>query len=228
VYEPYLRDTFNRLLDGFKRPVIVSFRELPGRVLSGALDGEIRTFFRHAPKSRPTYWSYLHEPEDDAERGLFGLARYRAAWRHINDIARQVDNPRLHPTLILMCWTARSPNRTVGAYYPGPFIDIMAWDCYSPREADAYQRPRKLMGSAYRASRRHDARFGVAELGSVLIRGDSNGMKRAKWLRNCGRYTDRRNAVFVSYWDSHANETALDFRLLDEPSRRAWRDVINR
>ena len=226
VYEPFVRDTFNRLLAGFKRPVVVSFREMPNRVLSGAVDQELRTFFRHAPKHRPTYWSYFHEPEDDAERGLITAAKYRAAWRHINRIAHSVGNPRLHATLILMCWTARSANRTVSAYYPGDFIDIMAWDCYSPRGSSSYMAPRKLMGPAYRATHRRHNQFGVAELGSVLIRGDGDGTRRAKWLRKCGRYTDRRNAAFVSYWDSEG--TSTDFRLHDEPSRRAWRDVIDR
>jgi hypothetical protein len=226
VYEPFVRDTFNRLLKGFKRPVVVSFREMPNRVLSGAVDNELRTFFRHAPKNRPTYWSYFHEPEDDAERGLITAAKYRAAWRHINKIAHSVGNPRLRSTLILMCWTARSKNRTVNAYYPGDFIDIMAWDCYSPQGASNYMAPRKLMGPAFRATHRRHNKFAVAELGSVLIRGDADGHRRAKWLRKCGRYTDRRNAVFVSYWDSQG--TSTDFRLHDEPSRRAWRDVIDR
>lgn len=226
VYEPFVRDTFNRLLKGFKRPVVISFREMPNRVLSGAVDQELRTFFRNAPKSRPTYWSYFHEPEDDAERGLITPAKYREAWRHINKIAHSVHNPRLHATLILMCWTARSPHRKVGSYYPGAFIDIMAWDCYSPRNSSSYMAPRKLMGPAFHATRRRHNQFAVAELGSVLIRGDASGNRRAKWLRKSGRYTDRHNAAFVSYWDSQG--TSTDFRLHDEPSRRAWRDVINR
>lgn len=226
VYEPFVRDTFNRLLKGFKRPVVISFREMPNRVLSGAVDREIRTFFRNAPKNRPTYWSYFHEPEDDAERGAISPAQYRAAWRHINKIAHSVKNPRLHATLILMCWTARSPHRKVSSYYPGDFIDIMAWDCYSPQNASSYMPPRKLMGPAFHATHRRHNQFAVAELGSVLIRGDSSGNRRAKWLRKCGRYTDRHNAAFVSYWDSTG--TSTDFRLHDEPSRKAWRDVINR
>lgn len=225
VYEPFVRDTFNRLLDGFRRPVVLSFREMPGRVLSGALDAEIRTFFRHAPKNRPTYWSYFHEPEDDHERGLISAAQYRAAWRHINSIARQVDNPRLRATLILMCWTARSPNRSVRTYYPGDFIDVMGWDCYSPRGASQYMAPRKLMGPAYRATRRLGNQFGVAELASRLLPGD-DGTRRARWLRACARYTDRRNAAFVTYWDSQVPN--IDYRLRDQPSIRAWRAIIDR
>lgn len=226
VYEPFVRDTFNRLLDGFGRPVVVSFRELPQRVLSGALDHELRTFFRHAPKHRPTYWSYLHEPEDDAARGLFSARQYRAAWHHINAIARGVGNPRLKPTLILMCWTARpASGRSVRAYYPGRFIDVMAWDCYSPKGAARYMAPRKLMGPAYRVTRRLGNRFGVGELASRLLPWD-DGSGRARWLRNVGRYTDRRDAAFVTYWDSQS--PGIDFRLTDAPSRRAWRDVIDR
>lgn len=226
VYEPFVRDTFNRLLDGFKRPVVVSFREMPGTVLSGAVDQELRTFFRHAPTSRPTYWSYFHEPEDDAERGLISPSRYRAAWRHIARIAAQVRNPQLKSTLILMCWTARSPHRTVRTYYPGDFVDVMAWDCYSPRGASRYMAPRKLMGPAYRATKQRGNRFAVAELGSVLLRGDSSGTRRAEWLRRCGRYADRKNAAFMSYWDARTD--GLNYQLSDDPSRRAWRNVIDR
>jgi hypothetical protein len=226
VYEPFVRDTFNRLLDGFRRPVVLSFREMPGRVLSGALDGELRTFFRHAPRNRPTFWSYFHEPEDDAERGVISTTQYRAAWRHINAIARRVDNPQLHPTLILMCWTARSGSgRSVRSYYPGDFIDVMGWDCYSPREAGQYMAPRKLMGPAYRVTRRLGNRFGVAELASRLLPGD-DGTRRARWLHACARYTDRRNAAFVTYWDARVPN--IDYRLLDAPSRQAWRTIIDR
>jgi hypothetical protein len=225
VYEPFVRDTFNRLLDGFRRPVVLSFREMPGRVLSGAVDDELRTFFRHAPKHRPTFWSYFHEPEDDHERGLISAAQYRAAWRHINAIARRVDNPQLHPTLILMCWTARSSNRSVRTYYPGDFIDVMGWDCYSPRGAPQYMAPRKLMGPAYRTTRRLGNRFGVAELASRLLPGD-DGTRRARWLHACARYTDRRNAAFVTYWDAQVPN--IDYRLRDAPSRQAWRTIIDR
>lgn len=225
VYEPFIRDSWHGVLAGINRPVTVSFKAPPRLVISGAYDAELRTWFRNAPNHRPTWWTYWHEPEDDIEHGVIQADRYRAAWRHINQIAQQAGTKALHPTLILMCWTADSRSgRVVKRYYPGSFIDVMAWDCYNPPGWMRYASPKALMGPAAHASHIRGNRFAVAELGSVLVPGDE-GSRRATWLVDCARYAARHRAAFVSYWDSKIpNE---NYQLHDVPSRLAWRSAVS-
>ena len=66
--------------------------------------------------------------------------------------------------------------------------------------------------------------WGIAETGSRLVPGDESGEKRAAWLRNIGKWLSDRDATFVTYFDSVVGG---DFRLLDQPSKLAWRDVVD-
>ena len=79
------------------------------------------------------YWTYYHEPEDNIEAGAFTAAQYRAAWQRISSLALRANNPRLHATLILMCYTLTpASGRSFADYYPGDaYIDVLAWDCYN-------------------------------------------------------------------------------------------------
>ena len=53
------------------RPLVVSFRLRPSKVLAGEFDEELTAWFRCRPRDRDTYWVYYHEPEDETERGTF-------------------------------------------------------------------------------------------------------------------------------------------------------------
>jgi hypothetical protein len=59
-------------------PVVVSFKAAPKDVASGRLDGQFSNWFTTAPRDRPIFWSYFHEPENDVESGAFSTADYRA------------------------------------------------------------------------------------------------------------------------------------------------------
>lgn len=224
-YEPTIRMGWDGTLGQVDRPTVVSFTETPSEVLSGRYDDLLLRWFRRAPTQYPTWWTYWHEPEDDVERGAISADRYRRAWRHINDIARRVNNRNLHPTLILMCWTANpGSNRSVNRFYPGDFIDVMAWDCYNPEGWTRYGSPRALMRPAVRASERRGNQFAVAELGSVLMPGD-DGTRRGQWLLQAGRYAASKDAAFVTYWD--ARIPGENYQLRDLPSRLAWRSLVS-
>jgi hypothetical protein len=226
VYDPQLPGSWSGRLDALNRPFVYSFRATPSAVVDGRFDNEIRAWFRQAPTRWPIWWSYQHEPEDDIERGEYGATRYRQAWRHINQIAQSVDNRRLHPTLILMCWTlSSSSGRSFSDYYPGDFIEVLAWDCYNSSSlATRYKPPGEIFFRAVRKCKALDKKFGVAEVGSRLLPGD-DGSRRAQWLVDIARYTAKHDAEFVSYWD--ARVPAGNFQLRDLPSRRAWRSVVN-
>jgi hypothetical protein len=223
-FEPFIRDGWAGTLGRVRRPVNVSFSARPSAVLSGVYDQILRQWFRDAPNKTPVWWTYWHEPEDDIASGDLSASRYRQAWRHINAIARQTGTPNLHPTLILMAWTAQSGSgRSIRDYYPGSFIDVIGWDGYNPPGAHGYASPRRMFAAGAAKSKRFGARFAIPELGSVLVPGD-DGSRRASWLVNVAKYAASRNAAFVTYWDAKIpNE---NYQLRDLPSRSAWHLVV--
>ncbi|HEX5017414.1 MAG TPA: hypothetical protein VFX15_07505 [Actinomycetes bacterium] len=223
-YEPMIRDSWSGHLGDLNRPVTVSFTASPARVLDGDFNRTLRRWFRAAPNKTPIWWTYSHEPEDDIERGELSADRYRRAWRHINAIARSAGTRNLHPTLVLMAWTARSESgRSISKYYPGDFIDVMAFDGYNPVRSHRYVPPRQIFGAAVAKARHRGARFAIAELGSLVVPGD-DGSRRATWLVKAAKYAAKKNAAFVSYWD--AKIPGENFQLRDLPSRRAWHSVV--
>ncbi len=223
-FEPFIRDSWSGHLGRVRRPATVSFSGHPQHILSGAYDRTLRKWFHDAPNRVPIWWTYSHEPEDDIARGDFSAKRYRQAWRHINSIARRAGTPNLHPTLVLMAWTARSQSgRSVKSYYPGDFIDVMAWDGYNPPGTHSYAPPREVFGAAAARSKKLGNRFAIAELGSVLVPGD-DGSRRATWLVNVAKFAASKNAAFVTYWD--AKIPGENYQLRDVPSKMAWRIVV--
>jgi hypothetical protein len=64
------------------------------------------------------------------------------------------------------------------------------------------------------------------EFRSRLAAGDTTGAGRAAWLLKVSRYFKDQGAIFASYFDTNGDGKS-DYRLLDEPSRQAWRDVIS-
>lgn len=206
---------------------IISFRIPPATVLSGSADAMLLAWFRNAPTDRITYWSYMHEPEDDVQRGEFTFVPYRAAWAHVADIARSVNNPQLRATLILMCYTVNpASGRDWTNYYSAGNIDVLGWDCYNHGEQSGiYGDPATLYSRAVEISRGAGLPWGMAEIGSKLARGDTAGSRRAAWLTDVAQYLGGQGAQFVSYFDT--NGAGTDYRLLDEPSRQAWFNVVS-
>ena len=208
-------------------PIVVSFKGTPADVNSGKYDAQLTQWFATAPRDRDIWWAYWHEPEDDVEAGHFTAAEWRTAYRRIAGMAAKADNPRLHNTVILMCWTV-NPNsgRAFGDFFPGAdVVETLGWDCYShPSDPTTYARPADMYARAIAVSAQRGVSFGIAETGSRLASGD-DGTKRGSWLREVGRYLADQNASWVTYFDSIVGG---EFRLLDEPSRQAWYDVVTR
>ena len=209
------------------RNVVVSFKLDPAGVTAGQFDDEVRDWFRAAPQDLDVHWSYYHEPEDDIEDGRFTAEQYRAAFVHLARLADEAAGPRTRSALILQSYTTRpASGRDWRDYYPGDeAVDVFAWDVYNrPERAGGYTAPAELMGEQVEISRSVGKPFAVAELGSVLAPGDA-GEGRAQWLREVGDYLKAQDAVFVTYFDLAFDGGRSDYRLLDEPSLQAWRDV---
>ena len=206
-------------------PVAVSFKAAPKDVMSGRLDGQFSNWFSTAPKDRPIYWSYFHEPENDVESGSFTTADYRAAWVHLSGLADRANNPQLRSNLILMCWTLQTgSHRNWQDYFAGAsVIDTIGWDCYNKSfSKGSYGDPASMLGKAVATSKAAGVNWAVAELGSKMAAGD-NGTGRAAWLTAIGSYARANGAAYITYFDSTVGG---DFRLLDAPSKSAWRQVI--
>lgn len=209
-----------------RRPLVISFKLDPARVIAGTHDRYMRSWFAKAPTRRPTWWSFNPEPEDRVEAREYTARQYRAAWRRLAGLADEARNPRLRSSLALMCWTVHpGSGRNWRDYYAGRrHVDVLAWDCYN-WASDGYTSPKKMFGKAVRLSRRVGKPWAVAETGSALIRGD-RGRQRAAWLRRLHRYTARKQAVFVTYFDARGPQQ--DNRLRDAPSKNAWRKAVSR
>lgn len=205
-------------------PVVVSFKANPSDVLAGRHDAYLTEWFRTAPRDRDIWWSYWHEPEDNVESGDFTAQQWREAYRRIAGLAGAAGNPRLHNTVILMCWTASPKSgRSVSSYFPGAdVVETMGWDCYA-HSTSPYANPEDMYGKALATTRELGLSFGVAETGARLGVDDASGSKRGAWLRSIGSWLLDRDAAFVCYWDAVAS--GYDYRLLDEPSKLAWREV---
>ncbi|HSV40652.1 MAG TPA: hypothetical protein VLI04_17955 [Nocardioidaceae bacterium] len=207
-----------------KRMVVTSFRMPPAEVLAGTYDAAIVRFFREAPLEGKVLWSYLHEPEPQILAGAFTAKQYRQAFRRLVDLATHACHRNLHPTLILTGWTADAASgRDWRDYYPGPrYISVLGWDPYNSEAPTSYESPRSIYGPVVQASRETNKPFGIAETGSVLIAGD-DGTARAEWLQRVGRYLTRKQALFVTYFDSTRDG---HYRLDDTPSIQAWRSWV--
>lgn len=211
---------------------IISFRISPSTVNSGSADGQLLTFFRNAPQDRITYWSYMHEPEDDIARGSFTASAYRTAFARVARLARQASaetgNTALRATLILMCYTVNpaSGRNWTNYYSSAEDVEVLGWDCYNHGEnRGVYGEPATLYSRAINVSRNAGEPWGMAEFGSRLARGDTTGAGRAAWLTKVAKYLYAEGALFASYFDT--NGAGTDYRLLDEPSRQAWYDVVS-
>ncbi|MFC4783452.1 hypothetical protein ACT8ZV_03195 [Nocardioides sp. MAHUQ-72] len=208
------------------RPLVISFRIPPDVVLSGSADARLTAWFRSAPTDRDIYWVYFHEPEDQSEKGWFTPEQFAAAWSHVAELAAAVDNPRLHATMVLMCWTAdERSGRDWRSYVPTSGVEVLAWDCYAKgHDAATYADPSSLLDPARSASALAGATWAIAEIGARVAPG-ADGSDRARWLEEVGRYAEDHHARFVTYFDAPVGG---DFRLRDEPSVRAWAALVRR
>lgn len=205
-------------------PLVVSFRADPSGVVQGRYDRELKQWFADAPTGRATWWSYWHEPENDG----VSAAQYRRAWAHIRDLADTARNPQLRATLILMCWTlAPNSGRDWRTYYPGnDVVQVLGFDCYNTgRKKGVYRDPVKMLAPVRAVASSVGKPWGVAELGSTVVPTDGGERGRAEWLRTFADEVQRGGGSFATYFDSAVR---LDYRLHDQPSRSAWRSIVQR
>lgn len=204
-------------------PVVVSFKADPAAVVAGRYDDRFRQWFAEAPRGRVTHWTYWHEPENDE----VDLATYRQAWQHLDDLADAAANPDLRSTLILMCWTlSPKSGRDFADYYPGgESIDVLGFDCYNNgRRKGVYRDPASILSPVRAVAEEHGKPWGIAEFGTTVVDTDGGEQGRAEWLRGMADFVRDNGGVFATYFDSFVG---FDYRLHDDTSKRAWREIVN-
>jgi hypothetical protein len=211
------------------RSAVVSFKLPPNRVLAGDYDAQFRAFFAAMPRSRPTWWSYYHEADVAAQtHRLTNLTEFRAAYAHVARLARRAGNPQLKTTVILVCWTGNDKSGgSIRSFWPGADLtDVIAWDCYNTWSTDQgqYGSAADQLAHVRAASAAVGKPWAVAEFGSKLISRDGGANGRAAWVSAFARYAYDHQAKFVSYFQTDTQGT--DYRLLDAPSRRTWRNIV--
>ncbi len=211
------------------RVVVGSFRMPPREVLAGVWDQEVLHYFQTLPGDVTLFWSYFHEMERHIDAGEFTAAEFRAAFRHVVDLAASVCRSQAYPTLVLTGYTALAASgRDWRTYYPGRnYVSVMAWDPYNhaSSQPDVYEPPAVLYDPVVAVSAEAGKPFAIAETGSQLIPGDRNGRQRAAWLAEVAAYAVRHDAVFVTYYDS-IGYNGPDYRLRDRASADAWSSVL--
>lgn len=216
----------NRMSHGL--PLVVSFKALPSAILSGKYDARLKSWFKEAPESRTTWWSYEPEPENDIQRGRYTAAQFRRAYGHIAALARKAKNDRLKSTLILMAWTPnKGSKRDYRDYWPGSKnVDVIAFDFYNNYglRTGKYVKPSRNLDVCMNLAKSLNKDWGLGEFGSKKLRGDKSGAGRAKWLRDMSDYLDSHRAQFGIYWDQVGK---VDYRLTDTASRNAWKAVVS-
>lgn len=206
------------------RPLVLSFRAGPERILSGAADERLAAWFAAAPRDRDTYWTYFHEPEDQVEDGTFAAADFVDAWSHVAELAAAAENPRLRATVILMCWTVNPRSGRDWRSYlpPADQVEVLAWDCYAKgADADSYADPAELLDPAREVAEEMGADWALAEVGARVRPGAE--VDRAEWITAVGAYAAEHDARFVTWFDAPVGG---NFRLTDQPSMRALAALV--
>lgn len=209
------------------RTLVMSFKAPPKEITSGKHDTYLRKWFADAPSNQTIYWSYYHEPENNINAGEFTSAQYRSAWAHIATLEQKACKPNMHATLILTEWTMQPRSkRDYRTYDAGPeYVKVLAFDPYNGAtdpNRSYYEAPQDLLGPIVSKMKADGRPWGIAELGSRRIPGDSSGKGRAAWLTSVADYSSRNAALFVTYFNSR------DFVLTDQDSIRVWSDLVKR
>src|SRR3954451_12915920 len=104
----------------------------------------------------------------------------------------------------------------------------MGWDCYNRgRDTGTYDPPASILDNLREASESMNKPWGLAEYASKLAPADS-GTGRAQWLRDSANYFRAHDALWANYFDNYGGAVANpEYRLLDAPSRAAWKWAVS-
>lgn len=176
----------------------------------------------------PGVWlTYHHEPEGDMDP-----SEYRRRWGLLHAAVKSHRNAAkvtLVPIQTLQ-WTVNTADSKGKGdpflWWAGVDTPYVGMDCYVDSWASAYPDPEKFLAPLVRLAAGVGRPFVVPELGAIRLAGDSDGAKRAAWIRKVGAVLRAHNCRAVSWWCA-GGANNRDFHLSDAPSKQAWLDVMN-
>jgi hypothetical protein len=206
-----------------KSAVVISFTSPPAKVLSGADDHALASFFDAAPAGFLAYYAYDPDPELAIAQHRFTASQYQQAWAHIVTIADSANNPDLKSTLILHGTDAAAgAGRSWRQYLPGGnVISTLAWDAYPAGTVSGNDPqltpPATFMGPAVAAARSAGLRFGISGFALATAQG------RPAWLKEVADYLMNSGALFGILRPVRGVAAT---ELTDPGSIAAWREVV--
>lgn len=181
------------------------------------------------PASVPFAWvTYHHEPEGDPD---FDPSEYRRRWGLLHQAVTAHRNGR-RITLVPIQTLQWTTNTAAGKGRGDPFLwwagvdtPFVGMDCYVDSWATSYPDPQTFLAPLLRLSAGVGRPFVIPELGSVRLAGDTDGTRRAAWIRKVAAELRAHDCRAVSWWCA-TGANNRDFHLSDAPSHQAWQDVL--
>jgi hypothetical protein len=203
-------------------PMCISINTSPiTDITNGSHDAAYTTLFQACPTNIPTYFATWHEHDAKIANGIFTVAQWQAAHKHVYDLAAAVGNGKLFATPI---WTGFDFSARFAAQYPGiaGFADVVGVDPYSHGStAQTLIEPLYNIVKAAAGS----PRFAVCETASKVrtttATTGAGATAQTAYAASC-KWLDGK-AEFVTWFNSdHTNLTPpFDFELDDIPAAAA-------
>lgn len=187
--------------------------------------------------------TWKHEGEPDCIAAGIPVREWRRRHRLVYRTIRQHRNGRRVGYMPIQTgtWTEANSDAGTAGKVKGDF-DPLAWwagvgdyagyDAYAvsitskPAGAALYKAAADFLAIPLRLARGSGRRLFLAEL-AVILQGDppDTGRYRAEWIRAVVAELRDQGAAGVAWWDA-LGANNRDFRLADEPSRKAWQDAL--
>jgi hypothetical protein len=193
--------------------VVVSFR-------SGTV-AQMQGFFDSRPPGLDVYGTWLHEPEDNVEKGQITLQAYRDKQAEWAPAFREVG---VTPAMILMGYTLSAKTRKPSDYFVPDAHDIVCFDAYNSSQnatPPGYNDPVKLVDRAADWAASVGRPWGITEAGSPIV---GSPDARAAWAAQYARRVAERGGKLCIWWDAMGTKdpaNPFDARL-DGPTASVW------
>lgn len=163
-------------------------------------EASLRVFGDSLPSNAIVWATYLHEPEDDIEKGTITLAQYKANWVRLAPVMREYG---MRPMSILMAWTLMEPSGRNPADYdlPKGTVSFAGYDAHIRDQ----KKPKYLAALLKKEAKRVGLPWVIPE--TSVSRADPLAVKRMKLFMKLMREAPD-PPRFVCYWNGQGKVDA--------------------